>query len=353
MERMVSALARGTDSARFAVSVLCTKRAGPVSIELQTAAVPVEVYRPAPMESRYLAFVGLARMIRRLQPDIVHTHNSAALFFGTTAACLAGVPRRIHTEHGRIFPDLPKYMLAERMLSHLLYRYVCVSEKTRDDVATFERVAHHKLCVIPNGVAAPKLVSARELRSLRTELRVGESDLVVGTVGRLVAEKGLDSLLRAWAHVLIVAPHAVLVVVGDGPLRATLEAQVNALGITASVRFAGVRTDVSALHSLFDVFVMSSISEGLPLALLESMSAGCAIVATTVGGMPLALAAGQAGLLVAASDPMAMSTAIGRLLLDPAERRHFGVAARSRFENEYHLQRMVDEYQALYSQLDH
>lgn len=348
MERMVSALARSVDRDRFACSVLCLKRTGPVARELVQASIPVHLYTPGPGASRYLAFRGLSSLLRTLNAHVVHTHNSPALFFGTTAAWLARVPGRVHTEHGRVFPDATKYMLAEYVLSRLLFRYVCVSERTRDDVARFERISPRKLEVVPNGVEAPAPVSERVLHALRQSFNIPENTRVVGALGRLVAEKGLDRLLKAWPAVIARCPAARLLIVGDGPLRAQLVEQAQRLDIAETVHFAGVRTDVNALHKLFDIFVMSSISEGLPLALLEAMAAGRPVVATRVGGMPDALEQGKAGVLVAPADPAGLADAIIQLLTQPTFAATVASQARQRFLDRFDVSIMARKYEQLY-----
>jgi glycosyltransferase involved in cell wall biosynthesis len=348
MERMVSALAQNLDPTRFEVRVLCLKRLGPIADELAAKGLAVERFRGTRGLMRYLAFLPLAQQMREWRPHVAHTHNSPALFFGAPAARLAGVRRIIHTEHGRAFPDARKYMLAERALSPLLHRYVCVSEQTRQDVAQYEGIAQSRLQVVPNGVMAPAVAPAAALQALRASCGIPAMAPVVGTVGRLVWEKHYTCLLQAFARVKRQVPESHLVLVGDGPERAKLEALAGELTLGDAVHFTGLRTDVALWHQVFDVFAMSSVSEGLPLALLEAMASSRAIVATRVGGIPLALADGAAGELVDRDDPDALADALITLLESPSQAAEFGARAQRRFREAYDVNAMVAQYSALY-----
>lgn len=351
MERMVSALARALDPARFAVRVLCLKRVGGVVAELQAGHIPVHQFRGGRGIIRYMAFFPLARQMRPWAPDVVHTHNSASLFFGVPAARMVGAKRLVHTEHGRVFPDAKRYMLAERLLSTLIHRYVCVSDQTRSDVATYEKISPDRLCVIPNGVAASTVLTRSEKDGMRQALGIPRDAPIIGTIGRLVWEKDYHSLLRAFRAVRSACEEGVhLVIVGDGPERSALEAAATELEIRNAVHFVGLRSDVGRWHLLFDIFAMTSVSEGLPLALLEAMAAGRPIVATRVGGIPTALAHGSAGILLEPRDTTAMIEALSSLVQSPTERERLGHAAARRHQSTYSLASMTQAYVNLYTE---
>jgi glycosyltransferase involved in cell wall biosynthesis len=268
----------------------------------------------------------------------------------------------VHTEHGRVFPDKPRLMLAERVLARRLVRYVTVSEALADAVHEHERIPREHIVVIPNGVADLPPKDSGKVQALRA-LLVGERPgPVVGVTARLVWEKGLDVLLRAWAtrrrHD---ETRGTLVIAGDGPERAALEQLVVSLGLSESVVLAGTVSDVASFYRMLDVFVLSSVSEGLPMALLEAMAAGLPIVATRVGGVPDALGNGEAGLLVDPSDDSGLSLALETLLSDierPSSRggltpegsraTSLGRAARERFMSSFTAHAMATRYTALY-----
>ena len=200
----------------------------------------------------------------------------------------------------------------------------------------------------PSGVAPFRMADPAERLRALDGLDIPAGARLVGTMARLVWEKGLSHLLEAWREVQQAEAGAILLLAGDGPERAALEAQADSLSLHGSVRFLGMREDVAALLGSLDVFVMPSVSEGLPLALLEAMSAGLPVVATNVGGMPDALAAGAAGIIVRAADPQALSAAILRLLRDPVAASQLGEAGAARFRARYTAEAMAHAYQSLY-----
>jgi glycosyltransferase involved in cell wall biosynthesis len=348
MERMVSALVRALDPDQFELKVLCLNRLGEVTEEIVGAGIPVEQFRGRPGVRRYIAFWPLAEQVRDWHPHVVHTHNPSGLFFGAPAARIAGVRRIIHTEHGRSFPDAARYMIAERVLSPLLTKYVCVSEQTKQDVAKFERIADSLLTVIPNGVPTPPTADAQKLASLRAELDIPPGVPVIGSVGRLVWEKDYANLLQAFAEVRAERGDCRLVLVGDGPERVTLEKLARDLMLAPSVQFVGRRADVGEWHQLFDVFAMSSVSEGLPLALLEAMAVRKPIVATRVGGIPLALNEGKAGVLVQPRNPQALARGVLKLLGNTERASALGHLAYLRYRESYDLAAMTAAYSRLY-----
>jgi glycosyltransferase involved in cell wall biosynthesis len=174
---------------------------------------------------------------------------------------------------------------------------------------------------------------------------------LVGSLGRLHPQKGFSDLLTAFAQVRQRVSSVRLFVAGDGELRDDLEAQARSLGIAAAVTFAGVRADVSEILAALDVFVLPSLWEGMPNAVLEAMAAGLPVVATAVGGTPEVVVDRVTGLLVPPQDPGALARAIERLLRDPGLRRTMGRAGRRRVERHFHIQETVRQVQDLYEAL--
>jgi glycosyltransferase involved in cell wall biosynthesis len=202
--------------------------------------------------------------------------------------------------------------------------------------------------VIPNGIGAP----ARATTADRTAaLGVSPGDQVIGTISRLVWKRGHEELLEAAAIVTREEPSVKLAVVGDGPLRPALEARAAALGLNGGVRFLGAVPHAAGLLPHFDVFVLSSVWEGMSNSLLEAMAAGRPVVATRVGGNPEVVVDGETGLLVPPRDAPALAEAMLRLLRDRELARRFGDAAKRRVESHFTLEQMVGRMQELYDQL--
>ncbi len=314
MERAIATLCLATDRSRFDVSVVAMKRLGPVATELLAAGIPVECANVPSSPPDYLAWRHVVPVLRRLRPDVVHTHNSAALIYGAPSARWCGVPTIIHTDHGRAFPDRKHVMVAERIASTLVWRVVAVSAPLARDLGEHVGIASARLRVVPNGVADLPPSNQEVVHGLRRDWLRGTDGPLVGLGARLVWEKGLDDLLHAWRLVSAEVPEARLVIAGDGPERAALEELTTGLGLASSVQFAGTMRDMPSLYRALDVFVLPSVSEGLPLALLEAMAAGLPIVATRVGGIPSVLEPADAGELVPARARELLAEALLRVL---------------------------------------
>jgi glycosyltransferase involved in cell wall biosynthesis len=187
--------------------------------------------------------------------------------------------------------------------------------------------------------------------TLRAELGLREHDPLIVSVGNLYPVKGHRYLLEAVARLLPRYPDLHLAIAGQGQLRTSLLALAQALGVEGRLHLLGLRADVGNLLLASDIFVLPSLSEGLPVAMLEAMLAGRPIVATRVGDVPVALNDGEAGLLVPSADAATLAEAIDRLLANPALARKLGEAARDRARSEYQLDTMTSRYETLYQRL--
>jgi glycosyltransferase involved in cell wall biosynthesis len=288
-----------------------------------------------------LALAELVTLMRRARPDIVHANSSKAGVLGRVAAAAAGVPVRVFTVHGWAFKAYAGaastlYRWADRLMDPLTAVTICVAERERAAGLAARTCRADRTVVIPNGVdvaAAPRTRHA------------GDPPRIVA-VGRLAAPKDPLTLVRALAA-LGDRPFAATVV-GDGPDRAALEAEIRALGLTGAVELAGERRDVAGLLADSDVFVLASRSEGAPLSIIEAMAAGLPVVASTVGGVPELVEDAATGLLAPPGDPAALAAALARLLDDPELRRRLGDAgherARARFDLDAVRRAHIDLY---------
>jgi glycosyltransferase involved in cell wall biosynthesis len=285
----------------------------------------------------------LAIALRRHRADVVHTHNPLPLIYGAPAARLAGA-RAIHTKHGKN-PGTRSQMWLRRTAARLVDAFVAVSDTTLAQAREGRDVAGAKLREIPNGIRLDRYAPDPAARAdIRRELGLGDA-WVVGTVGRLDANKNQAMLVRAIAPML--SPKLRLVIVGDGPTRADVEA---AAAGSPYVVLTGRRMDVPRVIHAFDVFALSSISEGLPLVVPEAMAAALPIVSTAVGGIPSVVDDGVTGLLVPV-DEHAFANALGVLANDRPRARAMGAAAREIALARYSADRMVEAYLALYASI--
>lgn len=296
----------------------------------------------------------LASRMRQLRPHIVHTHTAKAGALGRAAALLAGVPAIVHTYHGHVLrgyfspAKTAVYRAIERGLAHRTDRLLTVTPRVRDELLALGvgRMAQYR--VVPLGFdLAPLLVAERRRGELRAELGLGEAPLV-GIVARLVPIKAHEVFLAAAARLRAVVPGVQFLIVGDGECRAALERQVAALGLAGAVRFLGWWADLDRLYADLDVVVLTSRNEGSPVALIEAMAAGVAVVATDVGGVADVVEHGVSGLLAPMDAAADIAAHIATLLADPARRHVMGRRGRAHVAATYGADRLVHDVQEVY-----
>ena len=299
------------------------------------------------------------RVLRRLRPAIVHTYNLAALEYNLTAA-LAGVPVRIHAEHGRDAGDPAginmKHNFLRRRMAPFVDRFVPVSDDLDRWLTGVVGIAPAKTGLIANGVDTSRFTS----RFTRQPATPGDSpwqagDFVIGTVARIQDIKNHRGLVAAFERVRALLPQhrgrLKLSIIGDGPLMPALRAQVAAAGLDDVVWLAGARADIPQLLHTFSLFCLPSLAEGTPVSLLEAMACGLAVVASSVGGIPEVVTEGEHGFLVAPADTAALAAALARYVADPDLARRHGEAARRRIEQRFGMDAMLSAYLGLYDHL--
>ncbi|MFA5631080.1 MAG: TIGR03088 family PEP-CTERM/XrtA system glycosyltransferase [Porticoccaceae bacterium] len=305
----------------------------------------------------------LWRHLRRLQPAIIHTRNLAAL---ETQALGVLMPRcrRVHGEHGRDMADLDgsnaKYRLLRLVLSPLIQRFIAVSQDLAQWLITVVGIPQEKVVQIYNGVDQqrfrPRPGSGEALAQGVLASAPGgffcTDCRVLGTVGRLAAVKDQAAIVTALASLLRARPRLRatlrLLIVGEGPQRAALESAITTLGLSDCVWLCGDRDDVPELLRCMDVFVLSSLAEGISNTVLEAMASGLPVIATRTGGNPELVEQGVSGLLVEVGDVDGLARAIESLVTDPARCRSLGRAARCRVERDFDWQRTVARYLDVY-----
>ena len=303
-------------------------------------------------------YVDAWRLFRRLRPAVVHTRNIGALPF-VVPAVLAGVPVRIHGEHGWDVSDLGgvnrRYRMVRRLLSPLVDEFVALSRDLQRYLVERAGVADARIAQIYNGVDTDAFVPRGPVATAVPEWPFRQGDFVIGTVGRMQAVKDQPTLVRAFVEALRQQPdlrqHARLALVGDGPLRESCAALVREAGIESLCWLPGERNDVPAIMRSFDLFVLPSIAEGISNTILEAMASGVPVVATRVGGNPELVDDGVCGAIVPPSDPPAMAASFIRYAQDRALAVRHGAAAREIVLRRFSLGAMVRAYAGVYDGL--
>jgi glycosyltransferase involved in cell wall biosynthesis len=308
-----------------------------------------EVPRLAPASAAIRGFAGAVRTLRRLAPDVFHAHLSWPLAAKTqlAAAAAARIPAVVATFH--LFPPEPlgrTGRLQGQLLGRLADRGIAVSDGVARELRDVLRWPPRKVEVIRNGIDLERVRTSFE-PALRQALAPAGAAPLVLAVARLDPQKGLDTLLRAAAAF----PAAYVAVAGDGPEREPLEREAERLGISARVRFLGSRNDVPALLAASDAFVLPSLFEGTPLALLEAMAAGRPIVASAIPGVDELVADGETALLVPPGDADALANALRRVAGDAELRQRLGAAARARADEMFSVEASTARVEALYRTL--
>lgn len=343
--------ARGHDArALFIHETRMGEGAGRLQAELAALSVPTERVEASRPISPGLV-LGLLRALRRLRPDVIHSHSLKTDVIGLPLARALGLPFVIEL-HGYLRPDDdPRVRLYERLDRRAL--------RHADGVLVLSRDYEREVCalgtpparvhLVPSGIDTAGLRRAAGRRDVRRELAVpAPGTVVLGMVARLSPEKGHEVFLTALAALRAQGHDAIGVLFGDGPLREALEQRAAALGLTAAVRFPGYVAEIADAYRALDVLVSCSRFEGLPLNLIEAMALGVPVAAMATGGCADIVEDGQTGLLVPPGDGAALTGALARLLEGPALRQRLGTAAQARADACYSLPAWVERAEHAY-----
>jgi len=282
----------------------------------------------APLDDLYV-LAQLVRLIRRERPAVVHTHSAKAGFLGRLAAWLCRTPAVVHTFHGLPFHDFMSarrkraYLLLDRIVLPMTDSFLAVAPRVAREAVERRIARPGSVTVVPSAVELDQIPTAAD-PSVRIELGIGPDVPLVGTVGRLEYQKAPLDFVRMAARVAAARPGVCFVMVGEGPLDGEARAEARRLGV--EIRFTGFRADAPLVASAFDVFVISSLYEGLGRALTEAVASGRPVVATAVNGVPDLIVPGATGLLATPGDPAALADCVLWLLDHPAEARRMGDA---------------------------
>jgi sugar transferase (PEP-CTERM/EpsH1 system associated) len=353
MERVVIDVVNGLNGGRFSHVICCVSRLGEAAQNLREDVALYDMGKGAGRD--LLMPMRLARVMRREWPDIIHTQSWSGVD-GVIAGKMAGRARVVHSEHGRNLPYIhfepTKRKIARRLIYHLADAVFTVSEEMRQYYCRETGFPLARMRVIPNGVDIRRFDDV-DASGVRDEVGIGVDDFVIGIVSRINPTKDILTLARAFARLYRAqrAPRLKLLIVGDGEGRGELENFAAEQGLKHAIIFAGMRQDVPRLLRAMDLFALSSLSEGMPITVLEAMCAALPVVATNVGANSELIAEGETGFLIEARNDEAMAERLARLFVDRGLTRKFGLAGRRKVEREYSLDTMVRRYEQLYLSL--
>ncbi len=321
-QRMLTSVITTMDRDRYRVHVVHWGKASRLQSDLERLGVGVIRLEPCGPSLWRLA-QSFGRQVRRLRPDIVHTHLFDADLIGTLTARMLGIRRCCSTIHSFSFFSTPLHRWRyRRVLSPLVRRFFPVSRALAEFLIQRCGLPPSRVHVVMNGVDTTRFTPGDRVVPPPT------SGPVIGILARLDPRKGIGYLIQALAEIRVDFPDSRVLIGGDGKERAVLETQVRSLGLTERVVFAGAVSDPAMFYRQLDLFVLPSLDEAFGLSLLEAMAAGLPVIGARVGGVPEILEDGRQGLLVAPGDSGALASAIRSVWCDPERRRHMAEAAR-------------------------
>jgi glycosyltransferase involved in cell wall biosynthesis len=360
VEEHVRQIAEGFRARGADVTVICPEAPAidPLAraVELTGAkVVRLDLSRTLGLSAAAARFAELVRLLRAQKVQVLHIHLTG--YHGGRWAVLAAKFARISATICtiQIAPHQPesRAVRAERGVMNLVVdRFIAVAQAPKRQLVDWAGLSGEKTAVIPNAVELQRYERVPEGARLevRNQFGIPADAPLLGSLARLDPQKGLAHLLDAMPAVLARVPTVHLLLVGDGVLRASLEQQSRELGLTGCVHFAGQQRDVPRYLTTFDIFVLPSLFEGLPLSILEAMAAGLPVVATAVDGTPEATEDGVTGYLVPPADPAALAAALAKLLEKPDTAARMSAEARIRARS-FSLDALIDRLSRLYSEV--
>jgi glycosyltransferase involved in cell wall biosynthesis len=337
------------------VELVCLRQPGPLSERYERAGIPVRylglrnLYGPGALRTA----LALVPWLRRKRFDVVHSHDMYSNIFVTGCARLSGRGKAIASQ--RWWANLPerRYRIGNRLAFRLADRVIANSPAVASVVAGTFGIPAERIAIIPNFLAdsAYDTMPDGERQRRRAALGIPAGSLVIGSVARLSRVKDHPTLLQGFAAVHARHPRTHLLIIGDGPERATLERLAGSLGLLSAVSFAGHLDNGINLHDLLDISVLTSTSEGFPNSVIEAMAVARPVVATRVGGTVDAIEHEVNGLLIAPSAPAELASALEALVSEPALRQRLGSAAQDTARRRYGHATVLGQLEELYQRL--
>ncbi len=350
LENLVLNLLKTLDPNRYCLRVCSLTDKTALAGEFEQCGIPVHRLNKRNGIDPFLLF-SLGRLVKRHQVDILHTHNSGPFFYGFLAGKLAGLAGLVHTEHSRLEQNHQLLSKTYSLFSKGIYKIISDSIAVTNHLVHVQGISKEKVVTIYNGIDTDLYSKSVCNLGLLEEIGIKPGSRVIGTVGRLEEPKDYVTLFAAFSKVCQRIPNLYWVIVGDGSLRSSLTERARAFNLLDKIVFLGSRRDVHRILPLFDLFVLSSKSEGLPLSILEAMAASVPVIATSVGGIPEMIRDRENGLLVQPADVAALETCMADLLRNAEQAKSLSEAAFKTVVDTFSLKAMTHQYDAVYRSL--
>ncbi len=330
--------------------VCCLRSLGDLGCQLQKEGVNV-YFQETKGTFDISQIFWMSRIIKSEKVRVVHAHMYSPFVYSVPAAFISGGIKVVYTEHGRLYPEKKKW---KRRLINPLWALgvdclVAISEKTKSAMALYDFYPEKRIKVIHNGIEYKPNCLKSDAESMRVDFGLDANCRIVGTAARLEDIKNIPMMLRAFREVLEVYPDVYLVIAGDGSKSQELKELSERLTISKRVRFLGLRNDLQNIYPLFDIFLLSSFTEGISVSLLEAMSCSLPAVVTDVGGNSEVVIEGVTGYLVPSDDDSSMAARILDLLNNQEQAISFGKNGQGRAQDDFSFDGMMDAYMKIYT----
>ena len=347
LQRLIAETTMVMDRELFNIEVVCYDQLGCFAEYLKENGIVVTLLQKNQERADLLYPLRLAKFLRRKKVDILHMHPGAFVF-GCLAGALVRTPALVYTEHGRAVVEEKVRLIEDRISAFFVDQMIAVSRDLETYLAEVVHLPAKKICTVINGIRTEKFQRREKSEKILKEFNISPDCKVIGTVSRLDAVKDQLNMIKAFQRVSEKIPDSKLLLVGEGLMREKLTDYIEGNGLKEKVTITGLRGDVPEMLNIFDLFVLSSLSEGTSVSLLEAMAAGLPAVVTRVGGNPDIIDHGVNGLLVEPQDTEALAGAILEILTDPVKYDKFSRAAVEKVKKDFSIEKMVADYTEIY-----
>ncbi len=347
LQRLIAEMTATMDRDVFDVEVCCYNHLGCFAEKLQEQGITVTLLQKNQKHADLKYPIRLAAFLRKKKPDIVQMH-SGSWVFGVIASRLARVPVTVYTDHGRALVEENVQLIEDRLSAFLGDQIIAVSDALAEYLKVVVKLPPKKIRTVINGLPTRTFAPRQKSPKLLAEFGIPSGCKVLGTVARLDGVKDQLTMLKAFEIVQHSIPNSRLLIVGDGPLREALSEHIRSNGLEKSALITGERADVPELLNIFDVFLLSSLSEGTSISVLEAMASGVTPIVTNVGGNPSIVKHRVDGIVVEPKDPAGMASEAVRLLQDDNLRRQMADSGVAKIREQYGIDKMVRQYVDIY-----
>jgi len=331
----------------FSCRIIGFSSSGPLVERINTEQVKITAFNKSAGNDPTLIYK-MWKLFRKEKTQIVQTHGWGTMVEGAMASWLAGVPFSLHAERGTI-ETRPVNLMCQNLCWRMADKVLCVSEEHKKQLTQKVKFPQSRIISIPNGVDTDRFAPRPENKALyRQKYGLPMNCFCIGTVGNLRPVKNQALLIRASQRLIQRDNNIHLVLTGDGNLKGQLVQLTEELKIKGHVHFLGAQKEIPEILNALDVFVLSSLNEGMPNAVLEAMACGLPVVGTRVGGIPEVINSDRVGVLVSSDNPEELCLVLSRLKEDKENREQLSRESRKRIVEEYSLRRMIQAYQNLY-----